>query len=103
MLQGRSTTKGQKECYTLGSGTEIFTMTTALRPQFWKHYPLDALNTAEWEALCDGCGLCCLIKLEDEDTHEIAYTQVACKLLDCNTARCSDYENRQAACPTVFN
>lgn len=74
-------------------------MTTALRPQFWKHYSLDALNTAEWEALCDGCGLCCLVKLEDEDTHEIAYTQVACKLLDCNTARCSDYENRQASVP----
>lgn len=69
-------------------------MSDALRPQFWKHYRLAELNSVEWEALCDGCGLCCLIKLEDEDSHEVAYTKVACKLLDCQTARCSDYANR---------
>ena len=58
-------------------------MIEQLRPQFWKKYPLAELNHAEWEALCDGCGLCCLIKLEDEELQEVAYTKVACKLLDC--------------------
>lgn len=69
-------------------------MSSELRPQFWKTYSLDQLNQAEWEALCDGCGLCCLVKLEDDETQEVAYTKVACKLLDCKTARCSDYPNR---------
>lgn len=69
-------------------------MTDKLRHEFWKHYTLSELTQNEWEALCDGCGLCCLIKLEDEDTQEIAYTKVACKLLDCSTAQCSDYPNR---------
>lgn len=69
-------------------------MTFEIRPQFWKNYTLYELNPTEWEALCDGCGLCCLVKLEDDDTHEIAYTKVSCKLLDCETAQCSDYPNR---------
>ena len=69
-------------------------MSDVLRPHFWKHYTLTELTLAEWEALCDGCGLCCLIKLEDEETAEVAYTKVACKLLDCQTVRCSDYPNR---------
>ncbi len=69
-------------------------MTDQLRPQFWKKYPLEQLNPTEWEALCDGCGLCCLIKLEDEETREVAYTRVACKLLDCETAQCSNYSDR---------
>ncbi|WP_121974628.1 YcgN family cysteine cluster protein [Acinetobacter stercoris] len=69
-------------------------MSVDLRPEFWKKYKLDELTTSEWEALCDGCGLCCLVKLEDEDTHEIAYTRVSCKLLDCQTAQCSDYHDR---------
>lgn len=69
-------------------------MSTDLRPQFWKKYSLTELNPAEWEALCDGCGLCCLIKLEDEELQEIAYTKVACKLLDCQTAQCSNYSQR---------
>ena len=69
-------------------------MSSELRTQFWKKYPLEALNPQEWEALCDGCGLCCLVKLEDEDTHEVAYTKVACKLLDCSSARCSNYPER---------
>lgn len=74
-------------------------MTTELRPEFWKNYRLDQLNKAEWEALCDGCGLCCLIKLEDDESNEVAYTKVACKLLDCKTGHCSDYANRLTHVP----
>jgi len=70
----------------------------ALRDRFWE-LPLAELSRAEWEALCDGCGQCCLHKLEDEDTGEIAHTNVACKLLDTATARCRDYRNRKAFVP----
>jgi len=70
-----------------------------IREKFWENYTLPELNAAEWEALCDGCGLCCLVKLEDEDTGEVAYTKLACKLLDCKTARCSDYANRREHVP----
>jgi uncharacterized cysteine cluster protein YcgN (CxxCxxCC family) len=69
-----------------------------LRPRFWE-LPLGTLNRDEWEALCDGCGKCCLNKLEDEDTGEVALTRVACRLLDCETCRCSSYENRHAFVP----
>lgn len=64
----------------------------APRP-FWER-PLDTLNREEWEALCDGCGKCCLHKLEDADTGDIFHTNVACKLLDIKSARCSDYKHR---------
>ena len=70
----------------------------ALRERFWE-LELGKLNREEWEALCDGCGRCCLHKLEDEDTGEIAETNVACKLLDCTTARCKDYRHRRAFVP----
>lgn len=70
----------------------------ALRENFWL-LPLGELTRAEWEALCDGCGRCCLHKLEDEDIGEIAETNVACRLLDIPNARCSDYRNRKAFVP----
>lgn len=66
--------------------------------RFWEK-PLDKLKRDEWEALCDGCGQCCLHKVEDADTGEIYRTNVACKLLDLKTARCCDYRNRRAFVP----
>ncbi|RDC59089.1 UPF0260 protein [Alteripontixanthobacter maritimus] len=69
-----------------------------MRDRFWE-LPLNQLGRAEWEALCDGCGQCCLHKMEDADTGEIEHTNVACKLLDTGTARCSDYRHRKAFVP----
>ncbi|HEX7751042.1 MAG TPA: YcgN family cysteine cluster protein [Novosphingobium sp.] len=68
------------------------------RAEFWT-LPIESLSRQEWEALCDGCGQCCLHKVEDEDTGEVYPTNVACKLLDLKTARCRDYRNRRAYVP----
>jgi len=66
---------------------------------FWETKPLHAMNDAEWEALCDGCAKCCVHKLEDEDTGEIHYTCVACRMLDVNTCRCTGYPDRHELVP----
>jgi uncharacterized cysteine cluster protein YcgN (CxxCxxCC family) len=63
---------------------------------FWRTKPLEAMTSDEWESLCDGCARCCLVKLEDEDTGDIAYTDVGCTLLDGGACRCRDYP---PACP----
>jgi uncharacterized protein len=64
-------------------------------PAYWDEKPLEALTAAEWESLCDGCGRCCLVKLEDEDTGRVYFTDIGCRLLDVATCRCSDYAHRR--------
>lgn len=70
-----------------------------LRPKFWDKVPMDQMTEAEWEALCDGCGRCCLNKLEDPDTGQVALTRVACRLLDNETCRCGQYDIRHQFVP----
>jgi uncharacterized cysteine cluster protein YcgN (CxxCxxCC family) len=67
--------------------------------RFWETKTLAELDRAQWEALCDGCGKCCLHKLEDDETGELYPTNVSCKLLDGRTAQCKDYKNRKAYVP----
>lgn len=74
-------------------------MTDSLRPRFWDTIPLDKLTPTEWEALCDGCGKCCLNKIEYEDTGEVDYTRIACRLLDGDTCRCTQYPIRHQFVP----
>ena len=68
--------------------------------KFWQTKTLEEMNYEEWESLCDGCARCCLQKLEDIDTGEIYYTQLACKLLDQKTCQCSAYEKRSELVPS---
>lgn len=71
-----------------------------LRDRFWEKYTLSELNEQEWEALCDGCGVCCLVKFLDNDHPRFTeYTDVSCRLLDCTTGHCSNYSNRKAYVP----
>ena len=77
-------------------------MTDARKPEapFWEAKHLEEMTPQEWEALCDGCGKCCLVLLEDEDTGQVWETDVACRLFDASCRRCRDYENRHEQVPT---
>ena len=71
---------------------------------FWRRKTLEELSPEEWESLCDGCGRCCLVKLEEEETEKTHFTDVACFMLDCRSGQCSDYASRPAptaSSPTV--
>ncbi|MEL6679232.1 MAG: YcgN family cysteine cluster protein [Pseudomonadota bacterium] len=67
--------------------------------RFWERVALADMTHAEWEALCDGCGKCCVLKLEDEDTGDVHYTDVACRLFDPDTCRCGQYAMRKQLVP----
>ena len=69
---------------------------------FWREKTLEEMSDAEWESLCDGCGLCCQLRVEDVDTGEIALTQAVCRHLDLETHRCTDYANRRTNVPTCL-
>ena len=68
---------------------------TGLRRKFWQKTPLEDMSSLEWEALCDGCGKCCLLKLEDEDTLDVHYTSVSCRLFDGESCTCGNYPLRK--------
>ena len=74
-----------------------------LRDAYWERVPLKSMTPKEWEALCDGCGRCCLNKLEDPDTSEVALTRVACRLFDDETCRCAQYEVRKNLVPECIS
>ena len=66
---------------------------------FWRSKSLEQMTKSEWESLCDGCGRCCLNKLEDIDSGDTVFTSVGCKLLDTQACRCTDYSHRKARVP----
>ena len=68
-------------------------------PPFWEDKNLNQMTTSEWESLCDGCGKCCLNKVEDEDTNEIFFTNVSCQLFDHKKCTCKNYKNRNKYVP----
>ncbi len=74
----------------------LFSMHISKVNKFWQYKSLSQMTNAEWESLCDGCARCCLNKLEDWDTGQIYWTNVACELLDQETCKCKDYDNRQS-------
>jgi uncharacterized cysteine cluster protein YcgN (CxxCxxCC family) len=73
------------------------------KQRFWEKKTLSELSDDEWEALCDGCGKCCLLKLEDEDTADIVFTNLCCDLFDLNACRCTNYSGRSKLVPDCLD
>lgn len=69
---------------------------------FWQDKALHEMSEEEWESLCDGCAKCCLVQLEDEETEQLVFTDVACDLLDQGNCRCTDYQNRSMRVPNCM-
>jgi len=65
-----------------------------MKKMYWQEKTLFEMTIQEWESICDGCAKCCLTKLQDQDTEQLVFTNVPCTLLNSDTCRCSDYENR---------
>lgn len=70
-----------------------------MQNNFWKHKKLEEFNNEEWEAICSHCGKCCLVKLQDDETDEIFYTNLVCKYFDHKTCKCNVYDNRRIIVP----
>ncbi|CAA0121904.1 Uncharacterised protein [BD1-7 clade bacterium] len=66
---------------------------------FWKTVALDAMSKSQWESLCDGCAKCCLVKLQDEESDEVAYTNVVCRYMDEQNCQCTEYQRRNELVP----
>ncbi len=75
------------------------TIKDAAAVPFWRVKTLEEMSRIEWESLCDGCARCCLVKLEDEDSGDIHFTDISCRLLDANACRCRDYKFRSRRVP----
>ncbi len=81
------------------SVSSLWLMDNTRKNPFWEAKSLTEMSPEEWESVCDGCGKCCVVLFDDDETDEVWETDVACKLFDCKTRRCRDYNNRHAIVP----
>ena len=72
------------------------------KPPFWQTKSLQEMDSQEWESICDGCGQCCVMQLENEETNQLFFTDVACRLFDADTCQCTSYQDRQTHVPSCM-